>query len=259
MSFLADWSRSLATDDRLSPTDILVGRTLALWMDKDGGRCFPTHARVAFYAGLTTETVRKCIRRLRTLHFLLRESRSAPGRAATYRAVIPEVPADHLRVMETEHRDRGTGVESGDNSEHRDRGPGVGDEHRDDETEHRYHGPKTPVPRSRPTVHQLSISTAADNALEHFRYAWPTSLGLSEDQVRDGASRAFPDDPELQDRAVEDWRQRQGRGRVVTALAESIRYLAEKHRAVAVGGGGAMTFVRDRPPTRTVEKNRPRP
>ncbi len=139
MPFVHEWSKALSTDGRLTSSDISVARALALHMGSDGGSCYPTHARVAFEVRLKETTVRRSILHLRRYGWLEQLGRSAPGRAASYAARIPEVPAEHRAVEPAVHR----AVQ-----------PAVANEHRAVE-------PITPGRTARPGVHQVSITDRA--------------------------------------------------------------------------------------------------
>lgn len=171
MPFSHRWSVALSMEARLTPTDIAVARALALHMNGEGGSCYPTHAKVAFETHLQEVTVRRSIRHLRTLGWLRQTARSAPGRAAAYEAMIPDVPEEHRYRQTTdgrEHRSPRTG-------EHRYPETAIR-QHRYPETgEHRYPGTKTPAPGDRPGIHQVSIeraSTAASPFDADFDACW---------------------------------------------------------------------------------------
>jgi len=190
MPFSHRWAKALATDGRLAQVDIAVGMTLSYWMDKDGGSCFPTHERVAFHARLAVGTVRRSIQRLREYGWLEKVSRSAPGRATVYRAVIPVVPPDHLRQYE--HRAPGRG-------EQRAGERGDSTEQRAEETEQRAGERVTPRPGARPSSHEVSII--------NFRHEFPDCmLDLPESAVAEEAARKYPDEPSLQSILLQDWR-----------------------------------------------------
>jgi len=110
MPFVHRWCKALATDARLTATDIAVARTLALHMNADGTSCRPTHALIAFEAHMTERSVRNGIGHVRKSGWLEQTGRSAPGRAASYVARIPKVPAEHRNETTTEHRNETTTV-----------------------------------------------------------------------------------------------------------------------------------------------------
>ena len=165
MPFPHRWSLALASDNRLTATDIATGRALALHMDPRGGSCFPSHERVAFDAGLAIETVRKGIRHLRRFGWLTALNRSAPGRAVAYQAVIPTVPTNHVRTFE-----------------HRSPETAIADERRSGETaipsKHRSVQTRTPVPGDRPGIHEVSISLS--HAIAQACGLEPSTLTASE-------------------------------------------------------------------------------
>lgn len=85
----------------LTPTERLVGLTLSLHMDRDGGSCWPSLTTLANETGLSRRTV---IRALNTLDAegYIKRARGGPGRPTRYEGSLlsdADVTRTHDRVV----------------------------------------------------------------------------------------------------------------------------------------------------------------
>lgn len=159
MPFVHRWSTLLATDARLTATDIAVARAVALHMSAAGDSCWPTHTRVAFEAHLAEGTVRRSIQRLRSYGWLEKASGSAPGRAAAYVARLTDIEEEHRRVFVKPRAQR-----AHEHSDHRTEARAARAQHCADER-------ATPRPGARPGSQEVSKAAAIQSTSTKLRVA----------------------------------------------------------------------------------------
>lgn len=89
LSPLFSW-RAAICDSTLAPTTRLVALTLSLHMNERGGSAFPKQATLARESGLSVDTVRDHLQKLRETGWLVALTYATPGRPVEYAAAIPQ-------------------------------------------------------------------------------------------------------------------------------------------------------------------------
>jgi hypothetical protein len=90
ISPLFTWRSAVAESDDLPATAKLVALTLSLYMSELGDSAFPSQATLAKRTSLNEQTVKKQLRELRRLGWLVVVANASKGRPVQYAAAIPD-------------------------------------------------------------------------------------------------------------------------------------------------------------------------